>query len=577
MRARVRLRGVHYVGLLAVLSVVVTIATTLALLWQLRGRALEHARLETASLGRMLVEHTDQIYASVDQVLRGVEGLVASPFGRQLALASATTHRLLEGRATALRQITAIYLIDARGQLVNSSWQVATPRHGLVDEASLAWFADPGRDDLFVAGPRREPVTGNWTIVLARPLRASGRLEGVVLATLDLPSIEQAYWTARIEYERPVALLGLDARAIVALPQGSFAIGAVAPTLATEAATLVPNVQRSFEHASGDGSFARFSLGRSGKYPFVVAVQDDELMSLSDWRETATPIALGALGVCLFILGAALWLVQKASRAEALEHAVIARLRASETELREVNQELRQLAASLQQVREQERTRVAGELHDDLGQQLTGIKLSLSWLANGLSKGRLASAAALDEPRTMLDRVISSLRRLASELRSLAPDEDAPFVDALARLVKGYTQHSGLEVELQLDAADQVRASAVRLALYRIVQESLTNLVRHAAATRATISLLEAGAELVLTVADDGVGMCEGRKGQGVGLLSMRERALLIGARFDLEFPPAGGTSVSVRVPLGVARGAAADAVAPEQSEQSDNPEEKAA
>lgn len=224
--------------------------------------------------------------------------------------------------------------------------------------------------------------------------------------------------------------------------------------------------------------------------------------------------------------------------------------RKAEMELREANSQLRELSNSLTQVREQERSRISRELHDDLGQQLTGLKLSLSWLGNRIKEGRETAAQNVDDMRHQLDAAIASVRRIAAELRPRVLD-DLDFAEALTWQTREFTRHSGLEVSLHLDAGEWVQCNVLATALFRIVQEALTNVVRHAQASQVRISLSrQDDGGVLLTVYDDGVGFDSTARKSGVGLVGMRERCTAIGGIFSIQSRPGEGTQVSVSVPL---------------------------
>ena len=150
---------------------------------------------------------------------------------------------------------------------------------------------------------------------------------------------------------------------------------------------------------------------------------------------------------------------------------VTERVRA-EADLREMNGQLRQLSAALQNVREEERTRISRELHDELGQQLTGLKLDLSWLKTRLKDGRPPPPEKLTEMRHQLDAAISSVRRISSDLRPLILD-DLGFGEAVKWQTSEFTKRSGLAIALELSAADAVTDDALATALFRVVQELL--------------------------------------------------------------------------------------------------------
>lgn len=224
--------------------------------------------------------------------------------------------------------------------------------------------------------------------------------------------------------------------------------------------------------------------------------------------------------------------------------------RRSDEKLREMNLQLRELSVALQNVREQERSRIALELHDELGQQLTGLKLELSWLGTRLKEGREAPPERVDAMRRQLDAAIASVRRISTELRPRILD-DLGFQAAVSWQAGEFSKRSGLPVALDLEAADRVVDNGLATCLFRIVQEALTNVARHADASRVAIRLSVDRGQLVLTVSDDGRGIPDMGPGlSGIGLLSMRERASAFGGRFAAIGAEGSGTTIEVSIPL---------------------------
>ncbi|MGZ3158448.1 MAG: PAS domain S-box protein [Burkholderiaceae bacterium] len=221
----------------------------------------------------------------------------------------------------------------------------------------------------------------------------------------------------------------------------------------------------------------------------------------------------------------------------------------AEMALREMNQQLRGLSASLLSVREQERTRIARELHDDLGQQLTGLKLDLSWLSNRVKESRPLTADKIDDMRQSLDVAISSVRRISAELRPLILD-DLGFEEALTWHANEFAKRAGLDLSLNLQAVGLVKNNDLATAIYRIVQESLTNIARHANARQVDISLTSDAKNLVLTVSDNGNGIPDGHKSDGFGLVGMRERANALGGNFQISSGTDHGVTVRVEFNL---------------------------
>jgi PAS domain S-box-containing protein len=224
--------------------------------------------------------------------------------------------------------------------------------------------------------------------------------------------------------------------------------------------------------------------------------------------------------------------------------------RRADAELHEMNRQLRALSASLQNVREQERKRISAELHDELGQQLTGLKLDLVWLAGRAKEGRPATADQIDAMRQLLDTAISSVRRIAADLRPLILG-DLGFGEAVTWHTAEFAKRSGLAITMDLPGAQHVTDDARATALFRIVQESLTNIARHAGASEVQIRLALEGEQLVLSVRDDGSGIAESQgRHSGIGLVSMRERATALGGHLRIASIPGRGTTIEVALPL---------------------------
>jgi PAS domain S-box-containing protein len=225
----------------------------------------------------------------------------------------------------------------------------------------------------------------------------------------------------------------------------------------------------------------------------------------------------------------------------------------SEEALVRQQQELRELSAQALEAREEEKTLIARELHDELGQLLTALKMDLAWLRERLpaAEDRLADKAR--QMSELLDRTVASVRRISADLRPLMLD-DLGLADAAGWLVEDFARRSG--VECRIDLAPQELLDAlerdIAIAVYRVLQESLTNIARHAGAEHAWMSLELADGELRLEIEDDGCGIApeDLTKARSLGLKGMRERAHYLGGAFDVSRAPRGGTRVRLRLPL---------------------------
>ena len=221
-----------------------------------------------------------------------------------------------------------------------------------------------------------------------------------------------------------------------------------------------------------------------------------------------------------------------------------------ETQLRETNHQLQQLSATLQNYREEERARIARELHDELGQQLTGIRMEVSWLGGRMQPEQGALVDKVASVKEQIDQTIATVRRISSELRPLVLD-DLGFGAAAAWYVEQFRGRTGLQVDLALPDADPAPGDAAASALFRILQESLTNVARHAHANRVDVRLALAENAWVLSVADDGVGFAaRAENGKDIGLAGMRERARNLGGRLAVTSAPGRGTTVEAVIPV---------------------------
>jgi signal transduction histidine kinase len=197
---------------------------------------------------------------------------------------------------------------------------------------------------------------------------------------------------------------------------------------------------------------------------------------------------------------------------------------------------------------ELERQRLARELHDETGQALTSILLGLKSVEDAKSASEASAAAGA--LRDLVVTTLQDVRRLAVELRPKALD-DFGLVSALERLVETFREQTGIQVDLEPRLGEERLPPDVETTLYRITQEALTNVVKHAQARRVSIVLTRRDGSISAVIEDDGRGF-EGEAGEnGLGLLGMRERIALVGGRLSLETSPGSGTTLSIEVPSG--------------------------
>lgn len=223
----------------------------------------------------------------------------------------------------------------------------------------------------------------------------------------------------------------------------------------------------------------------------------------------------------------------------------------------EKTEELRALTEHLHVVREEERTHLARELHDDLGQKLSAARYALADARRARARGDEGAAESLESSERMLAAAADTTRHIVGTLRPLVL-EQLGLVAACEWLASDMSQRAGVKGHFEATGGDEGLDERLGLAFYRVLQEALTNVLRHASASRVEVSMDVSDEELRLTVTDDGRGLPaelpRRRDGGGLGLVSMRERAQAHGGSLRLESPEQGGTRVRLRLPRGRGR-----------------------
>lgn len=220
------------------------------------------------------------------------------------------------------------------------------------------------------------------------------------------------------------------------------------------------------------------------------------------------------------------------------------------TERVRAREELAAFAAEASGVREQEKTRIARELHDELAQSLTALKMDALWVRDNMQADHPGATAKLSQMLAMLDASVAATRRIAADLRPLLLD-DLGLGPAIDWLVQNFAQRTGVKCELDMDDELELQ-EPYATAVFRIVQESLANVGKHAAAGHARVRIVRDGSSLMLSVEDDGIGFQAGgaRKMHSLGLVGLRERAHLLKGEVQITSAPGQGTRVEASIPI---------------------------
>ncbi len=223
----------------------------------------------------------------------------------------------------------------------------------------------------------------------------------------------------------------------------------------------------------------------------------------------------------------------------------------AEQALRRSKEELHELATAANQLREQEKRRVARELHDELAQALTGLKMDVAWIKDKLPAPPTPLAAKLKAMETLLDGAVAATRRISADLRPMMLD-DLGLMPAIEWLVQTFTDRTGIACRLTLANPELQLKDPHATTTFRILQEALTNIAKHARASNIEVSIEDGDDEITIRVRDDGIGFspADPRKPDSYGLIGLRERAYLLGGKVTIDSAPGKGTRVEARLPL---------------------------
>jgi signal transduction histidine kinase len=219
---------------------------------------------------------------------------------------------------------------------------------------------------------------------------------------------------------------------------------------------------------------------------------------------------------------------------------------------KQAEQERLAFTAHIEAAREKERTHVAREIHDELGQVLTAVKLDVAWINNRVRAFETLEDVKerVDATLGLLDQSIEAVRRISAELRPGVLD-DLGLSAAVEWLARTFEKYSGVAPSLQIEFDDSNLPENYQTALFRVTQEALTNIARHAEATEVTVSLTRHEGSIKLHVSDNGCGFSTDRnKGRSFGVIGMRERISILGGQFSVRSNAGQGTSITAILPF---------------------------
>ncbi len=224
--------------------------------------------------------------------------------------------------------------------------------------------------------------------------------------------------------------------------------------------------------------------------------------------------------------------------------------REAQSQLRESRDQLRELSSALQTIREEEKARIARELHDELGQALTALKMDASAIAAELDTAQAVLRKRTDGMKQLIDATVASVRRISADLRPVMLD-NLGLVPTLEWLTRDFSHRTGIYVDLDIPEENLGVGGDAATAIFRIVQEALTNVARHSGASEVSVRVNHEDGRVMVRIQDNGKGIEEQdtRKSRSFGLLGMRERAYVLGGDLKVARMPEGGTLIEAAIP----------------------------
>ena len=223
-----------------------------------------------------------------------------------------------------------------------------------------------------------------------------------------------------------------------------------------------------------------------------------------------------------------------------------------------LQEQLRLLSRQLLLAQEEERKRISRELHDEIAQTLTGINVRLAALKAEATLNTKGLQGKISSTQRMVEKSVDIVHRFARELRPMVLD-DLGVIPALHSFMKGFTKRTGIHIRLTVFAAVEELESVKRTVLYRVAQEALTNVTRHAQASRVDVRIQKLPRAVCLTINDNGKSfpverVLRAKKNKRLGLIGMRERVEMVGGNLRVESAPGKGTTICAQIPLGNGR-----------------------
>lgn len=510
----------------------------------------EAAREQTQTFVRAIEMHVAHTIDSVDLSLTSFSNAVKAFSPHEIA-DDPSVDQLLR-RSRDINSHFWLLFIDAHGSGVAASNEMDIKRRSYAgqDFFKVHTMANTG---LFISEPRMDELTKRPSFVISRRVEnQGGQFLGVIAASFNARSLAAMFDNARYDDDVSISLTHQAGKIIARAPK----FGEAFAMNVSQASHVLQSNARSDGtlevHSRVDGIPRIYSYRKIEGLPLIVSVGIANPLITESAMQMLIIGGIGILLIILVIVASAHFVLISFTNLENAVRQRTAELSKSNELLRKSKKALRELAAYQNRIKEDERKRIAREVHDELGGCLTGIKAYISVAVNesyhdGSVPHRLLSAAA-----NLADSAVDTVRRIIADLRPSVLDQLGIWA-ALEWYADQFTQRTGIACACALDEVEDIRIEGEESTMiFRIVQEALTNVARYAQAGKVEISGRWAGNSLLLEIKDDGVGITTEQllDQKSWGIIGMHERAKHFGANLKISGKPGHGTVVALQLSI---------------------------
>ena len=567
----------NYRHLRLVISCSVTLILTALIAYTVWDRYQERtyiiASVETQSQSyvRALKEHAERAFSEIDEILKDIVKELERAGGPE-AISLSAIELLIKHHTADIPQIGSIVFVDSNGQMRATSLPGVHPLPDMSERPLYQFHRSNTSNELFINPPFKSRVTGKWRFTLSRRLNTpSGKFAGIILAAIEISYFEKFYLSVVGSNNGRFSLATTAGDYLVLVPSSEEVYRSGKQTAAFFRKLVQTIPAKTYHNPSSNiaKEYRIVSYNRLDRYPVVAIMSLGRDKALAEWQSANInrSITIGLLGLMIFILTRMLL-----QQIKFLDHKVQERTsllslanrflekeiedrKQAETDLIQNQLKLDRMAGELSLTEDRERGRIAGELHDQVGQRLIFCKIKLEQLAS--EAGCKESLQEITAIETLVDQSLQDIRSLTFQLRPpiLA---NAGLLAALQWLGEELQRDYGLEVKF--DAChyginQQKFRYEIRSTLFQIVRELLLNVVKHAGVSVAWLTLQQTETLLLIKVIDNGRGFDMAAapvtsKQGGFGMHNLQQKLDFLGGSCLVDTSPGAGTFVTLSLPL---------------------------